>query len=140
MSDKSTMDFSARAPGPFDLTADRGNLHGKQRSQESNQVGTGSQQSNTFRDTFTDTFRHTFYIFLPHPFLYTSFFHILPFSSIFFYFLPFSSQGHSAIGPFVLLFRWHSKRLYKTCPVLRVLSEFSQSSQCLSQFHFFCRG
>jgi hypothetical protein len=40
----------------------------------------------------------------------------------------------------VLLFRWHSKRLYKTCPVLRVLSEFSQSSQCLSQFHFFCRG
>lgn len=74
MSDKSTMDFSARAPGPFDLTADRGNLHGKQRSQESNQVGTGSQQSDTFRDTCRDTF----YIFLPHPFLYTSFFHFLP--------------------------------------------------------------
>ena len=62
---------------------------------ESHQVGTGSQQFDTF--------------------------HFSIFFSIF-------SKGHSAIAPFVLLFRWPSKRLYKICPLPRILSEFSQSS------------
>ena len=137
------MDFSARAPGPFDLTADRGNLHGKQRSQESNQVGTGSQQSNTFRDTFTDTFRDTFYIFLPHPFLYTSFFHILPFSSIFFHFLLFSSiffprsqRNRSLCASVPLAFQAALQNLSSSQSSLRVLSEFSVSFSV----PFFCRG
>lgn len=127
MSDKSTMDFSARAPGPFDLTADRGNLHGKQRSQESNQVGTGSQQSDTFRDTFRDIFRDTFYIFLPSTSV--SIYIFLPFSSIFFHFLP---KVTAQSVPLCFC----SAGIPSGSTKLVQFSEFSQSSQWSSQCVF----